>query len=192
MTLWFRAHHIGIVGLALTGTICAEVLLGEFYVGIPAFIYFDTSVALSLMAAIPLIVAIAIIFDGNEPNIGIPLRNTVQYDYISFFVIVAVLLISGVALTPRLGGAGICMALTILGCGSLGIICSRLFGRKTGGAVAPIYIVICCLVGTPPMQEPLPWQFPLSVSPMPSQILVVLGLTLAMIMTPAHPERRTA
>lgn len=93
---------------------------------------------------------------------------------------------------PLIGYAGLCSALAVLGCGALGVICSRLFGRKTGGAAGPVYIVACCMVGTPPMQGPSAWQFPLAVPPTLPQLLVVLALVIVMVWTPVHPERRIA
>lgn len=191
MRLWGKAHHIGAVACALAIAVVAELVLGESATGIPAFVYTSTNLVLSLMAAMPLIVAISVVFDGNE-SVGIPVRNTGLYDTVAFFGIAGILFLVGALAMPMIGYSGICTALTVLGCGALGIVCSRLFGRKTGGAAGPVYIVLCCLVGTPPMRQPLPWQFPLATMPMPSHILLVLLFVMMMSVIRAHPERRIA
>lgn len=192
MKLWCKAHHVWFVCIALVVAIIAELFFGGLLIGMPAFVYADTNLVLSLIAAMPLIVAISICFDGNEPDVGVPVRNTVLLDYAAFAIIVLTLVAVGFAAIPLIGYAGICSALAVLGCGALGVVCSRLFGRKTGGAIGPVYIVVCCAVGTPPMRDPAAWQFPLAVTPTLVQFLVVLALVVVMLWTPPHPERRIA
>lgn len=161
MLLWVKSRHLPLtVALALAAQLIVLVP-GRRAIAVPALFGSGVDLPIATLVALPSATLAARFLSGMSAADDIAARNVWLWDRAAMLLMIAGLLVVGMALMPEGGTAGIASALTVSGLGWLGVACARIFGERFGAAAPAMYLLLCCAVGRHDGGSLFFWQFPL-------------------------------
>lgn len=185
---WWISRNMSTVLIASLVAMGGTIIFGSALVGLPAVVFSVSALPLSLFCALPLMCVLPVSFDSSRMRDVVAVRDMRRIDMLAFGMIGILLFAFGLSVIPFCAFAGICMALTVVGCSSLGIAASRKWGRKVGASVPVGYVFVCSIVGYDAPEAPAFWQFPIAVVPSLAQMVMVLGCVAIMLWTPVKVQ----
>ena len=163
----------------LTGCFLLVLVVRSARVQVPGLSPIGANLPIAALGPLPLVEVMATRMGATAHQEVTAVRRMWRYDLTAFALIAAISAAVGALMIPLVGGVGLETARTLVGLGALGVLASRLAGRRVGAAAPVLHLFISLAAGGPESW----WQFPLAGAHSMGATLLVGVLCLALALS---------
>lgn len=176
---WWRTRGMWLQLVLLTGCFLLVLVVRSARVQVPGLSPIGANLPIAALGPLPLVEVMAIRMGATAQQEVTAVRRMWRHDLTAFALIAAISAALGALMIPLVGGVGLETARTLVGLGALGVLASRLAGRRVGAAAPVLHLFISLAAGGPESW----WQFPLAGAHSMGATLLVGVLCLALALS---------
>lgn len=176
---WWRTRGMWLQLVLLTGCFLLVLVVRSARVQVPGLSPIGGNLPIAALGPLPLVEVMAIRMGATAQQEVTAVRRMWRYDLTAFALIAAIAAAAGALMIPLVGGVGLETARTLVGLGALGVLASRIAGRRVGAVAPVLHLFISLAAGGPESW----WQFPLAGAHSIGATLLVGVLCLALALS---------